>query len=394
MVLTPRRWLLALLVTAAMTAVAYLPPADIADSSRWSPYTRASYRETTRTRLAFAAERWVALSERDALSKSPATSEVPALIVRGGLRADVSQAVDSLIRNFWRRAPRADSSIRLRVVASADAETGFPSDLWTAAEAPEVLLPELTDSRTCLVILPGIFQHGMAEPVQQGWWRNNLRRQVGLAVAPCVLRAALGKPGPEIARWLGARGYDLGGSIGWAVGGNPGVEYESSWFDGLQLDQTGMPQLMQRIIGALPEAYQSTVAARCAGGVAGQCAGLITAVPGLRRESGPTIRMRTLGQQRANGLPSDASSFLSDLILERGLEPFRRFWTSPLPVEAAFAQAYGESLDDWTHAWVKRRVGTVELGAPLHPLGVLAGLLAGVLVVGITAVAARSREMS
>lgn len=390
MVLTPARWFLLALLTCAALAVAYLPPGDIAESRRWSPYAWASHRESTRTRLAFAAERWAALSERDALRKSPVAGDVPVLILRGDIRPEVGAAVDSLIRNIWRRAPRADSTIRLRVVASA---YGEQVDLWTAALAPEVVLPDQTDGRTCLVVLPAILQHGMESQTTQGWWRRNLRRQVEWAVAPCVLRAALGQPGPEIARWLAARGYDLASSIGWAVGGNAGVEYQGLWDERFALEQTGMPQLMLRLVGELPAAYQSTAAARCAADVPGYCADLVTALPGRPRGSGPMIRLRSLDWGRSNAFSAYAESFLSDLIEERGLEKFRRFWTSASPVNAAFSAAYGMSLDDWTQDWVRRSVGSVELGAAIHPLGALAGILASLLVVGASAAAAASREI-
>ncbi len=390
MVLTPARWLLLALLACAVLAAAYLPPGDITESQRWSRYAWASRHESTRTRLAFAAERWAALSERDALLRSPVASDVPVLILRGGIRPEVGEAVDSLIRSIWRRAPRADSAIRLRVVASAYGET---IDLWTAALVPEVVLPDQTDGRTCLVVLPAILQHGMESQTTQGWWRRNLRRQVEWAVAPCVLRAVLGQPGPEIARWLAARRYDLGSSLSWAVGGNAGVEYQGLWDERFALEQTGMPQLMLRIVGELPGAYQSTAAARCAGDGPGHCAELITTLPGRSRGSGPMIRLRSLDWGSSNSFAPDAESFLSDLIEERGLETFRRFWTSPLPVTAAFSAAYGTSLDDWTHDWIRRSVGSVELGAAIHPFGAIAGILASLLVVGASAAAAASREI-
>jgi hypothetical protein len=154
-----------------------------------------------------------------------------------------------------------------------------------------------------------------------------------------------------------------------------------------------MLQLMLRIVGELPAAYQSTAAARCAGDVPEQCAELVTVLPARPRGSGPMIRLRSFEWDRSHSFSASAESFLSDLIEERGLERFRRFWTSTSPVNVAFSAAYGTSLDDWTHDWVRRSVGSVELGAAIHPFGAIAGILAAVLVIGVTAAAAATREI-
>ena len=395
MVLTPSRWFPMLLLACAVVAVTYLPPRDIAESSRWSPYAWAAIRATPRTRLALAAERWAALSEQQALVRARPTSDVPELIVRSGLRPEVSQAVDTILRTIWSRVPRADTTIRLRVVASAHPSTYTGTlDLWAAAEAPEVLLPEQTDGHTCLVIIPGVLQQGDQDGFPHGWWRDTLRRQIGWAVSPCVLRAVLGAPGAEVARWMAARGYDLGASIRWALGGTTGLQYYDFWFDRYEWRETGMPELTMRIVGVLPAPYQyAGGAAGCAGGRVRRCAELITRTPKRGAPNGP-IRIADGYLVRNAGLSGQNASFVADLIADRGLDNFRRFWRSPLPVEAAFEEAYGTSLDDWTRGWVRQRVGTVELGAPLHVPGVLAGLLVVVLVVALTAMGAASREIA
>jgi hypothetical protein len=348
-------------------------------------------RETPRTRLALAAERWTALSELEALRRSPPRGDVPVLVARGGLRPEAGQAVDSLLRTIWRRALQADSAIRLRVVASASTDT---LDLWTAALRPQVLLPEMTDGHTCLVLIPGILQPSSQTANSQTWWRNNLRSQVSQAVAPCVMRAVLGQPGPEIARWMASRGYDLATSIGWAVGGNAGLQYGDLWFDRFEWNQAAMPELMARVVGALPAPYEYSVAAAgCAGGRLARCGELVLRRSKDHPTSGP-IRISPVYGVRYGGLGGHTGVFVSDLIQERGLGNFRHFWTSALPVEAAFSQIYGVSLDDWTRHWVRHRVGEVDLGAPMHPLGTLAGLLAGLIVVAVTAAAAASREIT
>ncbi|MEO8139034.1 MAG: hypothetical protein ABI742_05270 [Gemmatimonadota bacterium] len=394
MALTPHRWLLCIVIACAVIAAAYLPAADMEMSRMQSMYAWNMGRVTPRSRLALAAERSIALDEQEALRRSPGMGEFPVVLARGGLKPVVTAALDSLVRTMWRTAPRSDSSIRLRVVASPTSPYGEPVDLWTAAERPQVLLPELTDGHTCLVLLPAVRQGEYDSGNAAGWWRSSVRRYAGQAIAPCVLRAVLGTPGPGVAGWLAGRRYDLAASISWAVGGSSGFGMGATWFERVAWYQTAMPLLMQRIVGVLPEPYiYSLGSASCAGGHALRCAELIA--PGHSRPHGAgVISVAAVYGSRSGGLSSEDGAFVSDLIQERGLDRFRQFWRSPLPVDSAFAQAYGQSLGGWTHDWLVRRVGGVELGAPIHPLGAVAGLLACLLVVGATAAGAGSREIS
>lgn len=389
MVLTLRRWCLLLLVLVAAIVAAYLPPTDIVNSRNWGFWGWTAPYAARRSLQSLAAERWAALSEQQAARIAPALDGRPQVIVRDALRPELSRALDSIIATAWRSVPRQDSTTRLRVVAWAGSDT---DDVGSMIERSQVLLPEITNGRTCLVLAPRIRFGPAQERNMLRWWKVRVRGLMNQALAPCVLRAVFGPPGPAIAGWMAGREYDLALSIQWAVGGGL---VSSDWgFDDFNMGGEATPALALRIAGSLPRPYlYSQSAVSCAGGRPERCAEEILAPRVKRSEPGlvsipPNHRFRRLSLSRYD------RSLVSDLIQERGRDAFRRFWTSPLPVEAAFQQAYGEPLGEWTHRWVVRREGALELGAATHPIGAVAGLLAAILVVAIAAVAARSREMS
>jgi hypothetical protein len=389
MVLILRRWCLVLLVAVAAIAAAYLPPNDITESRNWGFWGWTAPNATRHSLLVLAAERWAALSEQQAARIAPAPGDRPQVIARDALLPELKSALDSIVAVAWRSAPRHDSTTRLRVVIWAGSDT---NDVGSMIERSQVLLPEITNGRTCLVLAPRIrFGLGKERNTPQ-WWRVRVRSLVNRALAPCVLRAAFGPPGPAVAQWMAEREYDFALSITWAVGG--GMVPNEWEFNDFDMGEESMPAIVLRFAGALPRPYlYSQGAAGCAGGRSERCAEEILA-PRMKRSEPGLIRLPSTWRYRRLFLSRYDRSFVSDLIQERGQEAFGHFWTSPLPVEAAFQQTYGESLGEWAYHWVMRREGGIELGAALHPAGALAGLLAAFLAVAITAVAARSREMS
>lgn len=48
------------------------------------------------------------------------------------------------------------------------------------------------------------------------------------------------------------------------------------------------------------------------------------------------------------------ADFLSDLRRAKGDARFQRFWKSDLPVGAAFQDAFGTTIGQWTHEWLSR----------------------------------------
>jgi hypothetical protein len=195
-------------------------------------------------------------------------------------------------------------------------------------------------------------------------------------------------------RWLRGRGYDLALSLDWAVGGNLLENYW--WYDEFEGRAGRAPELLgfvSRIIGELPRAYGSSPdGLACLGRNLARCTAAVTANR-QRDSAGVQVTLPGMFRSRTSDLGINQHRFVSDLIREHGLESFQRFWVSPQPVAAAFAEAYGEPLSDWTRRWMVRNSGEVDLGAGLHLVGTLGGLLVALVLVGLAAWGALTREI-
>lgn len=205
--------------------------------------------------------------------------------------------------------------------------------------------------------------------------RGRVRPWLANGVSQCAYYATFGAPGPAIEQWLASRKYDVASQFPGAldsadmantVQDTPAPWYYTFWFYNFRF-------------GEHPEAIA------CARGELDRCRTEILEfdpderfVRNVRLNEG----MLSAGQSYwfANG------SYLADLAREVGPERFGRFWRSPLPVESAFAEAFGSGLTEWTSKWELKRLGRVP---PRTAVPLLAGFQ-GLLVIAIAfAVAAR-----
>ena len=69
-----------------------------------------------------------------------------------------------------------------------------------------------------------------------------------------------------------------------------------------------------------------------------------------------------------------AFGFLSDLVRLEGRDRFVRFWRSTLPVDRAFTDAYGVSMEEWTHRWLLGSIAAPRFGPVIQLGSVLVGL--------------------
>ncbi len=170
-------------------------------------------------------------------------------------------------------------------------------------------------------------------------WRDRFggRTLLELGPGPCAFLARFGTPSPSVDTWLARHSHAF--------------IQEDMW-----LQPTGSSVRRRhrlREINADWRRYDraSPVLRACASGRIPACRAALELVqePGW---SGSYYRSESF------------DSYLSELIEIHGEPAFAKFWTSTRPVEAAFREAYGKSLDEWSVEWAQRQVGQIQAPGP------------------------------
>ncbi len=409
MALTTRHWILATLLGCALVVAAYLPPTV---SQRWLALEAAKRRDPETAAQTRAAshlrdnvERWIVLSERDSLlsqSRRAGLKEdaAPKLILRGDASPEARRRLNEIVQSVWSKMAGNGSGVRFRFVGvtlRSDIVTGA-GDLANALQDWYTLLPSVTDGRTCVAVVPDL---RVADSLlTRSWWKGNMRGTVAAAAAPCALYAVFGPPGPAVGRWLEARSFSLAAEPDWALGGFSGPG--AYWWDPYQEDpqqlQGRLPSIFTRIVGELPPGYYASPdGAACASGDLARCRhAVLDSVP-IAGDVQPPLKgiIRHWRWWGWDNWRYFGRSYVSDLIREMGPDRFRRFWTSSLPVDSAFAQAMGLPMEEWTHRWLVGRLQSRDqIGVSFHPIPTLVGLLTAGLLLGATALGTRRREVA
>ncbi len=371
MALKPRHWLLAMILICGTIAVVFLPP-----TGGWQQLERG------RRHLAFLGgevvrghEELRALEQRDSLmatlSSTRPSNSGSYFLVDDGLPDAEQKLLVGGVSELLPESKGARSTSRYVLAVIVDSvETVGPREGRERWRSDIVyFLPEGTDSRSCLSVLRigtldmANFERGLA----------NYPFARPALLGPCAYYAAFGKPGREVGAWLSRDRYAIAQLPEWTLG-----------------------RRVRHVGASQPSYYYWRVRdyyrrMACAAGHR-SCDDLIGSWKALRTTS-PIYS--GLNSYRGNGvnhsLGGQAGYFLSDLLLDIGREKFGRFWSSDLPVEQAFSEAVGKSLDDWTRAWVVRTYPKSRRYGPSLPLGtyVTSLLLASVCVVGICLFAGR-----
>jgi hypothetical protein len=225
--------------------------------------------------------------------------------------------------------------------------------------------------------------------VREPVWRRMIRTPGGASVVPnplgpCALHARFGSPGPEVSRWLRRGGYRLGfltleaphraeGPEPWTRRGAFGTR--GRWYAGFML---------------------SPVAEKCLAGDVDACRRAVLSPPGPTRTmwlpaphdvsdntAFPVAFRFSRHSYTVEAIFAGREiSLLHDLARAFGPGAFEAFWTSNLPVEDAFRDAFGLPLGQWVLDWATERLGkrdprpTVPMQATLLS-GMAALLLAG-----------------
>jgi hypothetical protein len=183
----------------------------------------------------------------------------------------------------------------------------------------------------------------------------------------CRFVAAYGIPGPTIHAWLVDGGWRLGQSKG---GVRRQVLLETS------------------VVRSLMDDRQYELSA-CVQGSSSGCRSWMLH-PALDRSG--SLRLGTNAFLTSWWVASGFSGLLSDLENEIGAERFHRFWASSLPVDSAFASAFGLDLGTWTHDWLDRQFGPLPQQGP-RPWDYAASVLVAGLLMAFGAAKAYGRNV-
>jgi hypothetical protein len=253
------------------------------------------------------------------------------------------------------------------------------------------------------------WRHRAPERVRWGGWSNSTVTALGAAAAPfacvaihdirarpwrtdlrvlldpdrfptrnplgvCRFVAAHGAPGAGVHAWLAAGGWELGATDG-------------ASHRGAFVTDRGLREALSYFV-----ADGAYALASCFEGSA----------PGCRRwflrDTGGSAVDRQGSSPLGHGAfvsawwGSGFGGLLADLEEEMGPEGFRAFWTSALPVDSAFAGAFGQDVGVWTGHWMERRFGPLPRQGPRGGDYATTAVVAGLLV-ALAAAAGHRRQV-
>ncbi|MBI4499761.1 MAG: hypothetical protein HY700_01245 [Gemmatimonadetes bacterium] len=197
--------------------------------------------------------------------------------------------------------------------------------------------------------------------VDRGRWVNRFRNGLVESLGPCAYYTAFGRPGTHIEDWLRSRRprwNPRGDRLQYWFAHGVSWESESRLLDWESANLWNRPLPVRG----------------CAEGSLAHCRGVV---------------FDSLA-------PSDWSDqwYLSDLVHAMGRDRFARFWRSPLPVDAAFQEAFGLPIERWTRNWLlRRRGGRAVPRAGFTVLSTLTTLLLAIAALGGATLYAAKRQV-
>jgi hypothetical protein len=335
---------------------------------------------------------WSALAARDSALARLATSVLPPgeprIVATGFGEGAASKEAEAQVRQRWRAVGEVDSSVRTLVLLYNGAEFDtLRSQVFPYSGA---FLPADQSDGTCVAMTSGILKDDREVDIR--------RSQLDLALAPCLLRAAFGAPGRPMREWLERTGHAAARSNAWldlprdVLDGRGQLPwqpmYDESWSG---LYSTGGASLIRSLstieltMMLAPPYSMGGPVLRCLAGNTSECSRTVldSTRPPTQALPGDLTGFHAwpFGRRdRPNALVSVhpiGDWFLSDIIRQEGRDRFARFWRSERPLDAAFREAFGRDLGEWTRDWGNRqRLGSWEarysrksvvLGANLAP---------------------------
>lgn len=294
----------------------------------------------------------------------------------------LATATESLARILKPSVPL----IQTFLVTHPDTSYSLPSAGRVTLWGSWYVMPGATNGRVCLALprrddvrrlAEFLFDSSVGVPQDES---SALLRTLG----PCAFYTAFGSPGPGIEQWLRAQNYATASRADWE---HPPARLERPTPDDLpdnpsQLDWMSMWNLLREASsGAFDMGPLNLPARACAHGRLEQCGELLQSpFPDIRP---PLGRRYAVAHQWWWARGDLGGAFLSDLVRIEGREPFIRFWRSTLQVDSAFTQAFGVTMEEWTHRWL---IGNIEQPR-FGPVVRLGSVLFGLVLVGVAVAA-------
>jgi hypothetical protein len=349
------------LVACSLIVAAYLPPQE----TRRTGFYRVSLRDDQ--------QRWIRGEQKGLLLLEARDRVVSALA--GGRRtqpaiwadpefgaAATRRFTDSVRQALLRQPSVPDVPVAIGRILNTYRRNGASQPWFWIWSGPRYILPRKSGD-PCLVLIMASQQEAV-KPVSLG---------------PCGLYAAFGMPGPAINQWLAGDGalYGLNG-----VAGTP------SWTRAraAQLTAPGGSVLTSYVLRQLDYQYwyDHREGIDCQWGDVARCVDAIhePKVQGYGwRDDNAVMDRRAGALNPRTALLSYASrGWLGDLARAHGSARFAKFWHSALPLDSAFADAFGVPLGAWTRDWTRdypqptpRRVSTLSALLTLLCVGVAVG---------------------
>jgi hypothetical protein len=354
--------------------------------------------------LGRANDRWRLLELRDSIvALAPKAADgVPTIIIDPSLPADVRQRLDKAVSSQWKAlVPQTALSVTLAIVVdTAQSPHGHIRPFHFAGSIPiDVFLPTTATHGACVSLahLAGGFKNvtQLAGDARSARMQNILMQDlltsetISSLLDPCALIAAFGNPGPHVAEWLRGGGWGEARFANWDAPASPwkavispdaGPTKPLGWLNGLG-DATW------HIRG-----YVAPPGIACLAGESGSCANILldyrrSTLDSVWRSSvvssAGTNAMSFFLPSAAAPLGPAAGSLVSEMVRTLGRERFARFWHSSLPIDSAFYDASGRSLDNWVRDWGVYMYGRAAVGPTVSGVGLATGAI--ILVLALAA---------
>lgn len=353
-----------------------------------------------------AAFRWAALTLRDsarALAPGMTGGVPPTVVLRGFPPGDSAPDAAKEIAALWRAIPDPDRRVRVQLLLYDDTHAEFPTYFGT-------FISDSANGVRCIAMTPA-----RSRPRGTlGIFKSELDR----ALAPCALYAAFGPPGPTLAAWLAGTRYAPAGSVDWITGRRqdemvqgPFAMWSNGGAPGRRIVALASMLGLDDIASILVPPYEFGAAGlQCLNGDPEACRTSVL-FPDVMRWGDrdiprdltpPSFLMRPDSATLASVRPP-ASTYLAEMIGDFGRARFRAFWASALPMDSAFARAFGEPLGEWTARWARRawlstfdaqyRSADVTLGVTLRPIAPLLATLWSAVALAVASLVAYRRRV-